>query len=76
MMLFEGEKNISDISTLAREVSDVSGAGDTVISVLALGIASGLDIKTSAYISNLASGIVVGKLGTASVTREELLAQV
>ena len=73
MILFEGRDHVVDIPTQAREVSDVSGAGDTVISVLALGIASGLDLKTSALVSNLASGIVVGKLGTASVSPEELI---
>ena len=74
MLLFENEKDVIDIPTIAKEVSDVSGAGDTVISVLALAISSGAKLKDSAHISNIASGIVVGKLGTASVGVEELIA--
>lgn len=61
------------IPTRAREVFDVTGAGDTVISTLALTWASGGTPEESAYAANFAAGIVVGKLGTASVTVEELL---
>ena len=76
MALFEGDSNsrVTHIQTLAREVFDVTGAGDTVISTLALGLASGLSILEAAILSNIAAGIVVAKLGTASVTPEELLA--
>lgn len=56
----------------AREVFDVSGAGDTVISILGVLLASGADWKTSVLCANRAGGIVVGKLGTATVTYEEL----
>lgn len=63
---------ITKIPTAAKEVYDVTGAGDTVVSVLSLGIASGLSIRNSAYLANYAAGIVVGKLGTATVTPEEL----
>ena len=58
----------------AREVFDVSGAGDTVIATLAVVLASGADWAEAIRIANVAAGIVVGKLGTAVVTREELAA--
>jgi rfaE bifunctional protein kinase chain/domain len=59
--------------TRAREVFDVSGAGDTVIATLALMVAAGADLHAAMRIANHAAGIVVGKLGTAVVHREELL---
>jgi len=58
--------------TRAREVFDVTGAGDTVISVLAAGLAAGLEMRQAVLLSNIAAGIVVGKLGTASVTVPEI----
>jgi len=58
----------------ARQVFDVSGAGDTVIAVLALGLASGLLPETAVELANLAAGIVVGKVGTVPVEKHELLA--
>ncbi|MGZ5100557.1 MAG: D-glycero-beta-D-manno-heptose-7-phosphate kinase [Usitatibacter sp.] len=58
--------------TRAREVYDVSGAGDTVIGVLALMVAAGADLHAAMRVANHAAGIVVGKLGTAVVHREEL----
>jgi rfaE bifunctional protein kinase chain/domain len=60
--------------TQAREVYDVSGAGDTVIGVLALMVAAGADLHDAMRVANHAAGIVVGKLGTAVATREELAA--
>lgn len=60
--------------TQAREVYDVSGAGDTVIGVLALMVAAGTDLHAAMRVANHAAGIVVGKLGTAVVHREELAA--
>ena len=60
--------------TQAREVYDVSGAGDTVIGVLALMVAAGADLHRAMRVANHAAGIVVGKLGTAVATREELVA--
>lgn len=60
------------IPTLAREVFDVSGAGDTVIATLAVMLAAGLPLVEAVEVANRAGGIVVGKLGTATVTREEL----
>jgi len=73
MSLFERKKPPLHIPTRAREVYDVTGAGDTVISVLTLALAAGAPLRTAAEMANYAAGIVVGKLGTASVTSEELL---
>lgn len=61
------------IPTAAREVFDVSGAGDTVVAVFALCLASGASPREAAFVSNLAAGIVVGKLGTATVSPVELM---
>lgn len=72
MALFEKKGKITKIPTAAREVYDVSGAGDTVIATLALALAVGAKMQEAARISNLAAGIVVGKLGTAAITRREL----
>ena len=60
------------LPTHAREVFDVTGAGDTVISVLAAALAAGEDLPSATALANLAAGIVVGKLGTASVSVPEL----
>jgi len=59
---------------VARQVFDVSGAGDTVIAVLALCLASGLKPETAVALANIAAGIVVGKVGTVPVEKHELLA--
>ena len=56
-----------------RQVFDVTGAGDTVLSVLALGVAAGASLADAAVLANTAAGVVVGKLGTASVSPQELL---
>ena len=61
------------IPTFAREVYDVSGAGDTVISVLALSLASGAKLEEAAFVSNLAAGVEVSKRGTATVTPQEIM---
>ncbi|MEJ2692987.1 MAG: bifunctional D-glycero-beta-D-manno-heptose-7-phosphate kinase/D-glycero-beta-D-manno-heptose 1-phosphate adenylyltransferase HldE [Candidatus Thiodiazotropha sp.] len=60
--------------THAREVFDVTGAGDTVISVLAASLAAGLPMDAATHLANVAAGVVVGKLGTASVSVDELKA--
>jgi rfaE bifunctional protein kinase chain/domain len=73
MMLFERGQPPHHIPTRAREVFDVSGAGDTAIALLTLALASGHSLREAAEISNHASGIVVGKLGTATLTPDELL---
>jgi D-beta-D-heptose 7-phosphate kinase/D-beta-D-heptose 1-phosphate adenosyltransferase len=61
------------LPTVAREVFDVSGAGDTVVAALALARAAGADLESAARLANRAAGVVVGKLGTAIVSPEELL---
>ncbi|MEY5100996.1 MAG: D-beta-D-heptose 7-phosphate kinase / D-beta-D-heptose 1-phosphate adenosyltransferase [Pseudomonadota bacterium] len=61
-----------DLPTHAREVYDVTGAGDTVVALLAAGLAAGVDLATATAIANVGAGVVVGKLGTATVTVEEL----
>lgn len=71
MTLFQ-KKRIIHIPTKAMEVYDVTGAGDTVISVLTLSLACGASLIQAATLANLAAGIVVGKLGTATITSEEL----
>lgn len=72
MTLFEEDGTTSHIPTVARKVFDVTGAGDTVISTMALGLAAGMDLKTAALVSNYAAGIVVGEVGTSVVRAEEL----
>lgn len=64
------------IPTAARDVFDVTGAGDTVVAVLALALASGASAEEGAILANQAAGIVVGKIGTAALTRDELLGAV
>jgi len=61
-------------ATKAREVADVSGAGDTVIAALAAMLAGGATLPDAVHVANCAAGIVVGKLGTAVAHREELQA--
>ena len=72
MSLFERGGRITNIPTVAQEVFDVTGAGDTVISALTLAMASGAGMVDAARISNYAAGIVVGGVGTAAVKPEEL----
>ena len=72
MSLFEMEGNITNIPTKAREVYDVSGAGDTVVATLALALSSNATLKEAAMLANHAAGIKVGKLGTSTVTIEEI----
>ena len=63
------------IPAVAREVSDVTGAGDTVVATLALAVASGATLDESAVLANHAAGIIVGKFGPATVSPAELLEQ-
>ena len=72
LSLIDGEK-ISHIKARAQEVFDVSGAGDTVIAVFALALAGKIDSAAAAYLANVAAGVVVAKVGTYAVNREELL---
>ncbi len=71
MSLFT-EASVSHVKAQAREVFDVSGAGDTVIGTLAVALAAGWPLERAMALANRAGGIVVGKLGTATVTSEEL----
>lgn len=73
MALLERGRPLFKIPTKAREVYDVTGAGDTVVAMLSLGLAAGLEMTEAASLANYAAGIVVGKLGTATVTRDEIL---
>jgi D-beta-D-heptose 7-phosphate kinase/D-beta-D-heptose 1-phosphate adenosyltransferase len=72
MALFERDKETILVPTTAREVFDVTGAGDTVIGVMALAVAAGASFGEAAVIANYAAGIVVGKVGTATVTPDEV----
>jgi D-beta-D-heptose 7-phosphate kinase/D-beta-D-heptose 1-phosphate adenosyltransferase len=74
MMLVEGDDAPVFIQTMAREVYDVTGAGDTVIATLATALATGASMIEAATLANHAAGIVVGKLGTATTSAEELIA--
>ncbi len=76
MSLFNAEGLTLHIPTVAREVFDVTGAGDTVLAVLSLGLAVGLSMTDSARLANTAAGIVVGKLGTSTITPDEILDEV
>jgi len=62
------------VPAMAREVADVTGAGDTVVATLALAVASGASLVEAAILANHAAGVVVGKFGPATVTPDELLA--
>ncbi len=72
MALFERNAAVTKIPTAAQEVYDVSGAGDTVIGTFALALAAGAKMREAAMLSNFAAGVVVGKLGTATLTPREL----
>jgi D-glycero-beta-D-manno-heptose-7-phosphate kinase len=76
MLLSQNGKAGKVIPTAAREVFDVSGAGDTSIAALTLALAAGAVIEEAAQFANTAAGVVVGKLGTATVTPDEILAHV
>jgi D-beta-D-heptose 7-phosphate kinase/D-beta-D-heptose 1-phosphate adenosyltransferase len=72
MTLFQHEAGPITLPTQAREVFDVTGAGDTVIALLAAGLAAGLDAPSAAALANLGASIVVGKIGVATASRSEL----
>src|SRR5206468_10784652 len=74
MLLCQRDKKPYHIPTVAQEVFDVSGAGDTVIATFTLAFAAGASPLEAAIISNHAAGIVVGKIGTATASPEELIA--
>jgi D-beta-D-heptose 7-phosphate kinase/D-beta-D-heptose 1-phosphate adenosyltransferase len=73
MALFVGDRRPVHLATAAREVFDVTGAGDTVIATLGLAQAAGASLLDSARLANHAAGVVVGKLGTATATPDEVL---
>lgn len=73
MRLFERDKKPVYITTKAREVFDVTGAGDTVIAVFTLALSSGASKEEAAHIANSAAGVVVGKMGAATLTPQELM---
>jgi len=75
MSLFEKGGSITNIPAKAKEVYSLIGAGDTVVATAALAMASGADLKEAAFLANIAAGIKVGKIGTASVTTEEIKAE-
>ena len=76
MSLFPSAGAAVHIPTVAREVYDVTGAGDTVIAVLSLGLACGLSMADAAWVANVAAGIAVGKLGTSTVSPQEIVVEV
>ncbi len=76
MLLSSGGKISKIIPTVAREVFDVSGAGDTSLAALVLALTAGAKLEAAAHFSNAAAGVVVGKIGTATVTPAELSAYV
>jgi len=76
MAVFRKDRPMEHIPTVAQEVFDVSGAGDTVIASYALSLACGADPIAAAHISNCAAGIVVGKVGIAVVSPDELLERI
>ncbi len=73
MGLLQRDSNLFTIPTMAREVFDVTGAGDTVIATFSMGIAQGLAMTEAAWLANVAAGIVVGKVGTATVGSDEII---
>ena len=73
MMFFEKGESTSPSPSKARDVFDVSGAGDTAIAMFTLALACNATPLEAAEIANHASAVVVGKLGTATVTRDELI---
>lgn len=73
MAIFEPHRQPLLVPTVAKEVFDVTGAGDTVIGTMALAVAAGAEVKDAAMLANYAAGIVVGKRGTATVTAQELI---
>ena len=76
MSLFERGGRYTHLPTVAREVYDVTGAGDTVVSVVALALAAGADFPAACLLANHAAGIVIREVGTASCTREQLLGSI
>ena len=72
MSLVEGTGKVTSIPTVARQVFDVTGAGDTVVAALALALSAGASMKQAAILANQAAGIVVGMVGTGTVKAAQL----
>jgi D-glycero-beta-D-manno-heptose-7-phosphate kinase len=70
--VFESDGSSWHIPTMARQVYDVTGAGDTVVGTLALALAAGASVRDGAVLANLAAGVVVGRVGTATITAKQL----
>ncbi len=75
MMLVRPNAAVVSLKAVAREIFDVSGAGDTVAATFAAGVASGMDMEDAMRVANVAAGLVVAKVGTATTTQEQLLAE-
>jgi D-beta-D-heptose 7-phosphate kinase/D-beta-D-heptose 1-phosphate adenosyltransferase len=76
MRLFEKDKKPYHINTVAQEVFDVSGAGDTVVATFTLALACGATMQEASTIANFAAGIVVGRIGVAATTQSELKSKI
>ncbi len=76
MSIVHSEGDATHIRTVATEVFDVTGAGDTAVAVMAVGLASGAEIGHAAQLANVAAGVVVGKYGTATASADEMLARI
>ena len=72
MSIFQDNGKQIDLPIISKEVYDITGAGDTVLSTLSIALASGWDLEEAAYIANCAAGIVIGKIGTATTTLDEI----
>lgn len=72
LALFEEPDQVMHIPTFAKQVFDVTGAGDTIIAAMGLSLAAGCNLQTSSVLANYAAGIVVGKVGTAFASQDEL----
>lgn len=72
MAVFLPGQGVFHLPTMAKKVFDVTGAGDTVIAVIALGLSSGLDLLSASILANCAAGLVVGQVGAVGITQEEL----
>ncbi len=75
MMLVRPNAAVVSLKAVAREIFDVSGAGDTVAATFAAGVASGMAMEDAMRVANVAAGLVVAKVGTATTTQEQLLAE-
>ena len=73
-IFLDSEKKQTILPTQARNIADVCGAGDTVIASLSMALVAGQSFEQAAGFANLAAGVVVGKVGTANVSPEEIIA--